>query len=168
MLCLAFASLAGCSIVGTALNPYEDDFHCKLNPGSEIDGGICSGVSEVYKDALEDREYKSDKTRKKEAKEAKNAQSRDSEENISPARLSRAEIAAAESKYQKARLERMTGLIEAPVTPLVAPPVVMRLLILPYEDEDNGLNLMRYTYLMLDRPRWVMGDYLYDEREELY
>src|ERR1039457_1691039 len=66
-------------------------------------------------------------------------------------------------EYRDASLKKVTKLLRDPVSPLVAPPHVMRVLILPYEDDDGTLNLQRFHYVMVDRPKWVLGDYLAKE-----
>lgn len=68
--------------------------------------------------------------------------------------------------YRTASLKKVTKLLRDPVTPLVAPPLVMRVLILPYEDDDGTLNMQRFKFLMVDRPKWVLGDYLSKEEGE--
>lgn len=60
--------------------------------------------------------------------------------------------------YEKALYGRVKDLLEAPTTPVVVPPKVMRVLMLPYEGEENELYMLRYAYIFLDRPRWVLTD----------
>jgi conjugal transfer pilus assembly protein TraV len=69
------------------------------------------------------------------------------------------------SEYQEAVYDRLTGLLKKPATPMVDPPKVMRVLILPYEDDSNVLYMPRFTYLKVEDSRWVVGDYLVKERE---
>jgi conjugal transfer pilus assembly protein TraV len=68
-------------------------------------------------------------------------------------------------EYREASLQKVTKLLRDPVTPLIAPPLAMRVLILPYEDSDGVLNLQRFKFIMVDRPKWVLGDYLAAEEE---
>jgi conjugal transfer pilus assembly protein TraV len=60
--------------------------------------------------------------------------------------------------YEQALYGRMTDLLQAPSTPVVVPPKVMRVLMLPYEGEDSELYMLRYAYIFVDRPRWVLTD----------
>jgi conjugal transfer pilus assembly protein TraV len=60
--------------------------------------------------------------------------------------------------YQGALYDRMAGLLKEPETPMVAPPKVMRVLMLPYEGQEEELYLFRYAYIFTDRPRWVLTD----------
>jgi conjugal transfer pilus assembly protein TraV len=41
---------------------------------------------------------------------------------------------------------------------MVVAPKVMRVLMLPYEGQDEELYLYRYAYIFTDRPRWIMTD----------
>jgi len=62
--------------------------------------------------------------------------------------------------YQEEVYRKLTGLLRDPVTPLVAPPRVMRVLLLPYKGDGGELFMPRYVYFMADDPRWIMGGYL--------
>ena len=68
--------------------------------------------------------------------------------------------------YQDAYFGRMAGLLNEPETPLVVPPKVMRVLMLPYEGQDEELYLYRYAYIFTDRPRWILDDPLVKPRGE--
>jgi conjugal transfer pilus assembly protein TraV len=52
--------------------------------------------------------------------------------------------------------------VKEPRTPLVAPPEVLRVWLLPYEGEGGELFMERHVYIMVQRPRWVLGTYLTD------
>jgi len=65
---------------------------------------------------------------------------------------------AANTEYEESLYRRVTELLQAPSTPVVAPPKVMRVLMLPYEGDGNELFMPRYAYIFLDRPRWVLTD----------
>ena len=56
----------------------------------------------------------------------------------------------------------LQGLIEQPVTPMLKPPRSVRTLILPYADRQrpDRLYMPRYVYSLVERPQWVVGDYL--------
>jgi len=73
--------------------------------------------------------------------------------------LSAGLAASADSaEYEQAVYDRMAGLLHAPSTPVVAPPKVMRVLILPYEGKESELYMLRYAYIFVDRPRWILTD----------
>lgn len=60
--------------------------------------------------------------------------------------------------FRGALYDRMAGLLKEPEPPMVVPPKVMRVLMLPYEGQDEELYLFRYAYIFTDRPRWVLTD----------
>ncbi|MEO0880933.1 MAG: TraV family lipoprotein, partial [Pseudomonadota bacterium] len=70
--------------------------------------------------------------------------------------------------YQQAQYDQLAALIEAPVTPMVAPAKTIRTLILPYADKASGARLYmpRFVYSVLEQPRFVLGDYLYGKRDD--
>jgi conjugal transfer pilus assembly protein TraV len=59
--------------------------------------------------------------------------------------------------YQRAVNKKLATMLKAPNTPLIAPPQVMR--------DMNELYMMRYIYLLIDDPKWVVGNYLIDAEE---
>jgi len=71
---------------------------------------------------------------------------------------------ADEGDYRDALFGRIAGLLREPETPLVAPPKVMRVLMLPYEGEDNALFMLRYAYIFTEPPRWILADPLEKSR----
>ncbi len=65
---------------------------------------------------------------------------------------------AAHGDYEHALYDRISDLLRAPSTPVVVPPKVMRVLMLPYEGKDSELYMLRYAYIFVDRPHWVLTD----------
>jgi conjugal transfer pilus assembly protein TraV len=62
--------------------------------------------------------------------------------------------------YQEALYKELAGLLKEPLTPIVAPPKVMRVLLLPYKGDSNELYMLRYIYFFVEEPKWILGDYL--------
>ena len=60
-----------------------------------------------------------------------------------------------EKAYQEGVYKKLAGLLEEPKTPLIAPPKVMRVLLLPYKN-DRDLYMYRYVYFVVDDFRWVL------------
>ena len=60
--------------------------------------------------------------------------------------------------YREALYGRFAGLLRQPETPLVVPPRVMRVLLLPYQGAEGELYMLRYAYLFVEEPRWILGD----------
>ena len=55
---------------------------------------------------------------------------------------------------------KLSNIINRPVTPLRTPDTILRVLILPYEDDNGVLNGWKYSYVKVDDGKWVMADYL--------
>ncbi len=61
----------------------------------------------------------------------------------------------AEESAEAARLSRLSDLLRAPQTPMIAPPRVLRVLILPYKGSGD-LFMARYAYLQVEPANWVL------------
>jgi len=72
---------------------------------------------------------------------------------------------SSETIYQNAVNNKLAAMLKAPNTPMIAPPQVMRILVLPYKGDMNELYMTRYVYLLIDDPKWVVGNYLMDADE---
>ncbi len=166
---LSIFVLSGCSI----LNPYKSDFSCP-----DYDKGKCIQVEDAYKESVKGRgaainSAERDKACRQCLAEAKK---RDlPEEAYCSSCYNRPEGAKGvaydlengktETLYQKEVNKKLTAMLKQPNTPLIAPPKVMRVLMLPYKGDLNELYMMRYVYLMTDDPRWVIGDYLIEKED---
>lgn len=45
-------------------------------------------------------------------------------------------------------------------TPVTSKPKTMRVTILPYVDDKGRLNMMKRVHIIIQRPEWILGDYL--------
>jgi conjugal transfer pilus assembly protein TraV len=132
------------------MSPYSETFSCKNS-----DHGQCIHPEKAYADAVADRPSRSD------------AVVTPSSAQNPPARTGEAKSAASPSAYQGYRdsvYRELQGLIDAPVTPMLRPSRAVRTLILPYADRarPDRLYMPRYVYSLIDKPQWVIGDYLVD------
>ena len=140
-ICLA---LAGCSSIGNVMNPYQSKFSC----GEAGDTGSCGSLQTAYAGSIEN---------KSPVIAVKEGDSKDPAAKAVEVRT----ISLTDQydlSYRKATLSKLNKLVEAPVTPIVAPPTVMRILMLSYADDEDILNMNRFSYIMLDKPRWVVGE----------
>lgn len=207
------AALSGCTAVGKALNPYEDEFKCS----KKAPFGTCENTMEVYADLVAapkgtshtpvatepagvpagyeivaspealpsysvagaesvpapDRYVVAKKPAPEKDESAPLPQSDAGDGVVYPQSKSEKQDKAApvpvatlavrpkpETAYRDASLAKAAKLLKEPVTPVVIPPVVMRILILPRRGEDGELNMAQFSYVMVDKPKWAMGDYL--------
>ena len=167
LIIIAMLCLWGC---GAILNPYKDDFSCP-----DYDKGKCIKVEGAYKESLQKKKNSTLTEKENKAacekcwQEAKNNNvSEDtyctacSTSETKEPENKRRTTESAETMYQKAVNKKLALMLREPNTPLIAPPQVMRVLVLPYKGDLNELYMMRYIYLLIDDPQWVMGNYLID------
>lgn len=211
--------LSGCSAVGSALNPYEDEFNCSR----KAPFGTCQTIEEVYADIMADEKKQNmsapvttEPSTVPHGFEVVSAQGNfppySAGSDLAPSsaehfkvvkkidpvqkdqivyshvdgdnvaypetRKSAATEAAPppaaiytvrpkpETAYRDASLAKAAKLLKEPVTPIVIPPLVMRILIAPRRGADGELNMAQFSYVMVDKPRWAMGDYLTELPEE--
>ncbi len=128
------AVASGCSTVGEAINPYGSSFNCKMT-----ENGKCTSMTGAYHESLQPVEPKNDGKKKGKTGDPKGTD-------------------AAEAAYQGSLYRKLSGLLEEPETPMIAPPKVMRVLLLPYKGTDKELFMYRYAYFLVDDYSWVLGD----------
>ena len=152
LLVLPCLALPGCATMGSVMSPYSEKFSCKNS-----DHGQCIHPDQAYADALAGRASKSDPAvthdRKLLTADKKRAHGMDK----GPARL-----AATPSAKAQPGQGHVGALIEGPQSPMLRPSRTIRTLILPYADKQrpDRLYMARYVYSIIDRPAWVVGDYL--------
>lgn len=144
--------LTGCTTLGSMMSPYPEKFGCKNG-----DHGVCIHPEKAYEDAVAGRTSRSDPAVTNDKKLLK------AHGETPPARGKA--VAAAPSAYAGYRASvyaKLQGLIDQPVTPMLKQPRTVRTLILPYADRErpDRLYMPRYVFSLLDRPEWVVGDYL--------
>lgn len=127
--------LVGCASV---LNPYKSDFQCP-----ETDKGKCVSVQDAYIESIQ-KNYNKDEVKSERLKEGDEPRPQDKKNN----------------DYHESLYRELSGLLKEPLTPMVAPPKVIRVLLLPYKGDANELYMIRYIYFFVDEPRWILGDYL--------
>lgn len=146
---LAVASLlSGCAVFA----PYVSEFQCNRNR----DFGKCTNVTGAYSEALGGDV---------EPSAAEDSHGSKKSKGDRPARETRAreDDAAAKAnmnRYKAAEYREMAGLIDDPITPVVAPPKVLRSLVVAYATSEKTLYLPRYVYFFVSEGNFVMGDYL--------
>jgi conjugal transfer pilus assembly protein TraV len=141
LLFLVFVCTAvGC---GAFFNPYSSKFNCP-----ETDKGKCVSVNTAYEESVRDPVNVNADEKKEKRKEK--SQEEEGVGEKSPEKL-----------YEEALFKELTGLIDDPRTPMVAPPRVVRVLLLPYRGENNELFMLRYVYFFVDEHRWILGDNLH-------
>ena len=144
----ALGTLGGCATIGSVMSPYSEKFSCKND-----DHGQCIHPDKAYADAVTGVASKSDPAVTRDKKLLKDGR---------PTRGSGKAASGAFQGYRDSVYRELQGLIEQPVTPMLKPPRTVRTLILPYADRQrpDRLYMPRYIYSLVERPQWVVGDYL--------
>jgi len=166
---IAFLCLCGC---GAAFNPYQEDFACP-----DYEKGKCIKVEGAYKESLQNKKNNALTAKENQAACArcrKEAQNNSVSETASCTACFASQssgwaihglIPPADAGYQKAVNQKLATMLKEPNTPLVAPPQVIRILVLPYQGDQNELYMMRYIYLLVEDAQWVLGRYLINSEE---
>lgn len=130
--CLLVLSLvSGCAGVKDAVNPYEENFKCRAKDSE----GKCVDTPSAYKEArLPDNQGMDSST------------------------SSTSSASASQIEAQNSRYKTLADLLEAPETPVLNPPRILRVLLLPYKGENNELFMTRYAYLEIEPAQWVLTE----------
>ena len=173
LLCLF---LSGCARV---LNPYDSEFSCP-----QVEKGKCVGIPQAYEESLRgnkvNKEFKVDKKmllndrafdvsldtygkntqESQESKEFNLAREAFSDQKKS---VSRDELllSPAERHYVESLYDVLTKLLKDPQAPVIMPPKIVRVLILPYQNQDGKhLYSARYVYVLVEDPKWILHNIL--------
>lgn len=165
--CLAASSLgalASCTAIGSMMSPYSEKFSCKNS-----DHGQCIHPEKAYADAVagvpshSDPALTHDKAMLKGTAPANNAMATRARHGDKPGKQPATPYIA----YRQSVYRELQGLIDAATTPMLRAGRTVRTLILPYADRErpDRLYMPRYVYSILERPQWVVGDYLVNPAE---
>ncbi|WP_454882987.1 TraV family lipoprotein [Sphingomonas oryzagri] len=154
---LGMLTLSGCAAVGSVMSPYPEKFGCKNS-----DHGVCIAPNKAYEDAVAGRVSTSDPAVTND-KKLLHAHGADQAATITKPPHGKAPPPAF-AGYRDSVYAELRGLLDQPATPMLKAPRTVRTLILPYADRQrpDRLYMPRYVYSILERPEWVVGDYLVD------
>ncbi len=127
--------LSGCS---TVMNPYHSDFSCP-----NYYKGKCVPLTEAYNESIHNTDGAPNKAQKQLKQMSINTQNNAGEKTT--------------SIYEQQLLNKIGKLVKKPKTPIVVPPTVMRVLILPYVNNQNELEMGRYVYFFTGKPKWIFS-----------
>lgn len=167
----AFLTLPLLASCATVMNPYEDSFGCP-----KTGNGKCVSIEDAYQESLEDASSGYDKswdrveaypetwdTKKTEKRQEDDWDDDEWEDEKAQQAVVVKEVPAL--NYADALYSEMTRLLKEPVTPMISPPKIMRVLLLPYKGSDKELFMYRYVYFMVDEPSWILDGYLNPGKE---
>lgn len=160
LLSFSLALLCGCQAL---FNPFHSDFQCP-----ETDKGKCISVTGAYEEAVRasgDNGYRSPLILEPPPEDTNTRRNAPAGGKVVVASLTT--MTPSERTYQDATYDKLTRLIKKPVAPVVAPPDVVRVLILPYKGSSGDeLFMPHYDYFMASSPKFIVGDYLVDKEEQ--
>ncbi|WP_457641312.1 TraV family lipoprotein [Persephonella sp.] len=67
--------------------------------------------------------------------------------------------------YKEEKIKKETALLKEPITPVKTPDVVLRILLLPYVDEDNSFHSGEYLFVKVEEGKWILGNYIKTGKE---
>jgi len=153
---------------GCSLFPYEDKFGCN-RPNNM---GKCVSGMEAYEEmttgenkAPYAKPYSLQTDEERAAGSGENALPTESEgghtdvqglNEVLPKRVNGAHY----DTYVDANYKEVAELVDQPVTPIVKPVKTAELLFLPYSDQARVLKGERIVTVILEEPKFVLGDYL--------
>lgn len=154
----ALSLLNGCTTIGSMMSPYSEKFSCRNR-----DHGQCIHPDRAYADAVAGVSSHSDPAVTHDKAMLKDrASTGDATAPAAPQAKTQGKKPAPYLSYRDSLYREMQGLIEAPETPMLRAGRTVRTLIMPYADRErpDRLYMPRYVYSILERPQWVVGDYL--------
>ncbi|WP_306549141.1 TraV family lipoprotein [Desulfobulbus sp.] len=80
------------------------------------------------------------------------------EARLPDGQVSEAASNTSQVEAQNSRYKALADLLEAPETPVLNPPKILRVLLLPYKGENNELFMTRYAYLEIEPSQWVLTE----------
>ena len=134
---------SGCA---SLVSPYSTTFQCP-----DGDKGKCVSVKTAYKESVEENPLVRDESSCEECEKDKGKK----EEPPAPPPIPVKQGQKAD--YQDAMYRKLSTLIGQPTPPIVAPPQVMRVLILSYTGSENEMFGYRYVYFFATDPKWIFS-----------
>lgn len=129
--------LTSCS----TLNPYHSHFKCPATYN-----GKCVSLQKAYHESKTNTDGK--------PVNKKDKRSKGDKDNLKEENKRKTE----DYRYRTELYKEMADLLKQPATPFVAPPKVMRILVLPYTTKDNTLEMSRYIYFFATPPKWILSE----------
>ncbi len=130
LLGLASLTAFGCA---STMNPYSENFTCPIS-----EQGKCVPIQQAYQESVQN--YKITLNERTERND-----------------LLKQDFAPVEDVYKDALFNKLSQLLKDPKSPILAPPKIVRVMILPYQGE-NGKEFYsaRYVYVLVEEPQWIL------------
>ncbi|MEM3580389.1 MAG: TraV family lipoprotein [Candidatus Bathyarchaeia archaeon] len=128
----------GCASV---MNPYSEKFTCP-----QMEEGKCVSIGQAYQESVTGKPITLEEQKKEKPQ---------------------SEYSPVEEVYRDALFTKLSQLLKEPRTPLLAPPKIVRVMILPYQDATGKeFYSARYVYVLVEEPQWILQNLLSLPAEE--
>jgi len=137
-------------LLGCGVTPYQTKSHC---PPSFL--GLCESPIDAYHDSvngIDPRQFDPKWKKRRAEWEEKNKALIEARKR---AELKKVGLSSEAPTYRAELFRELRDLIEAPETPVVIPPKIVRALVLGTPDGKMYV-APHYVFFMLDEPRWVL------------
>lgn len=144
--------LLGTLLSGCGVTPYKSEFSCPPTYG-----GICESPIDAYRDSvhgIDPKKFDPEWQKKRKKWEEKHRDLLEARKRAAGEATDTPQTTEAPD-YRAQLFEELRNLIEAPKTPILLPPRVMRALVLGTPDGRIYV-APHYVFFMLDEPRWVL------------
>jgi len=135
---------------GCGITPYESKFSCPPTYG-----GLCESPIDAYHDSVNGIDPRQLDPKWKEKRAEWEEKNKALIEARKRAALQRSGTSSEAPTYRAELFKELRDLIEAPETPVVIPPKIVRALVLGTPDGKMYV-APHYVFFMLDEPRWVL------------
>lgn len=116
----------------SVMNPYSENFTCPI-----MENGKCVSIQHAYQESVTGKPI--------------------TLEEQKPKKDQLPEYSPVEDAYKDALFTKLSQLLKDPKTPLIAPPKIVRVMILPYQDTTGKeFYSARYVYTIVDEPQWIL------------
>jgi conjugal transfer pilus assembly protein TraV len=146
---LAILGLSGCA--SKIMNPYSEEFTCP-----QAEKGKCVPIKQAYLESLQSSPQDLLFTPTPQVNNQPVNATSFSAQNIFPQEV----FIESYGKYNEVLIKKLQQMLENPKTPVLAPPQVIRVLILPYAVDKDTFYAERYAYVMVEEPQWVFHNIL--------
>lgn len=129
--------ISGCSV----FNPYESDYMCP-----DVPKGKCATMQQAYSESF-NNELVLDKP------PCVDCGDKDKSEQVSG-------ISEEENRYKIQQFQKMGKTIStySSTSPVIQAPKTMRMLVVDYQDDDEGVMYgARYVFFLSGKPKWMVG-----------
>ncbi len=145
---------AGCAPMEKVVNPYDEDFNCKApsDTGKCVDTPTAYLMARYPSPADDPDKYLDDGVR---ITATGNQVTGNNQATTTPqSRI----IVHPTLTVEDQRYKDISQILQQPKKPILAPPKILRVLLLPYTGEGDELFMTRFVYVQVEKSKWILSD----------